>query len=178
MTTAAAATTWNSAAATPTASAVSARPADSSASGTNGSSTISANDFLTLLVTELQNQDPTSASDPNQYVNQLVSVNSLEQLIQINQTLSTATGQPTGGTSGGTTGQSVSSSAATAAPASGAAPGIGTHQSGSAPSGPPAPLQFGARHFPVAVSGGNLGTPGTNPAAQRVAQALSGRTHI
>lgn len=59
--------------------------------------TITANDFLTLLVTEIQNQDPTSQTDPMQYITQLVGVNSLEELVQINQTLSTATGvTPTG----------------------------------------------------------------------------------
>jgi hypothetical protein len=65
-----------------------ARPADTPASAisSGSNSTISSNDFLTLLVTEMKNQDPTSATDPNQYVNQLVSVNSLEQLIEINQT--------------------------------------------------------------------------------------------
>jgi flagellar basal-body rod modification protein FlgD len=69
-----------------------ARPADTPASAisSGSNSTISSNDFLTLLVTEMKNQDPTSATDPNQYVNQLVSVNSLEQLIEINQTLSGA----------------------------------------------------------------------------------------
>jgi hypothetical protein len=40
-----------------------------------------------LLVTELQNQDPTADTDPNEYVDQLVQVNSLQQLIQMNQTL-------------------------------------------------------------------------------------------
>ena len=61
----------------------------SSSDGSSGdSSTISANDFLTLLVTEMQNQDPTADTDPNEYINQLVQVNSLEQLIDINQTLS------------------------------------------------------------------------------------------
>lgn len=49
---------------------------------------ITANDFLTLLVTEIQNQDPTTQTDPMQYITQLVGVNSLEQLVQINQTLS------------------------------------------------------------------------------------------
>lgn len=48
---------------------------------------VSANDFLQLLVTELKNQDPTANTDPNEYINQLVQVNSLEQLIQINQDL-------------------------------------------------------------------------------------------
>jgi flagellar basal-body rod modification protein FlgD len=75
------------------------------ASGTGGTSTtggssqasITANDFLTLLVTEIQNQDPTTQTDPMQYITQLVGVNSLEQLVQINQTLTTATGvAPTG----------------------------------------------------------------------------------
>src|SRR6201996_3908788 len=68
-------------------------PAAGSAGSSNtNSATISANDFLTLLVTEMQNQDPTAATDPNEYINQLVNVNSLEQLISINQTLSTALG--------------------------------------------------------------------------------------
>src|SRR5205814_9488334 len=53
------------------------------------SATITANDFLTLLVTEMKNQDPTANTDPNEYINQLVQVNSLQQLISINQTLST-----------------------------------------------------------------------------------------
>ena len=38
-------------------------------------------------MTEMKNQDPTATTDPNQYINQLVQVNSLEQLIQINQDL-------------------------------------------------------------------------------------------
>lgn len=51
-------------------------------------STITANDFLTLLVTQMKNQDPTSPTDPSQYMQQLVGVNSLQQLININQQLS------------------------------------------------------------------------------------------
>jgi len=68
------------------------------ASGSPNQATITANDFLTLLVTEIQNQDPTTQTDPMQYITQLVGVNSLEQLVQINQTLTTATGSvtPTG----------------------------------------------------------------------------------
>lgn len=79
---------------------VSAAASSSSGSaGTTGSSTdqatITANDFLTLLVTEIQNQDPTTQTDPMQYITQLVGVNSLEQLVQINQTLTTANGSAT-----------------------------------------------------------------------------------
>lgn len=50
-----------------------------------GSSEITSNDFLTLLVSELKNQDPTQPTDPNAYIQQLVGVNSLQQLIQINK---------------------------------------------------------------------------------------------
>lgn len=59
----------------------------SSSSSDSNSATITANDFLQLLVTEMKNQDPTSNTDPNEYINQLVGVNSLEQLVQINQDL-------------------------------------------------------------------------------------------
>jgi flagellar basal-body rod modification protein FlgD len=61
----------------------------SSSSSTTDNSTITANDFLSLLVSELKNQDPTQPTDPTQYISQLVGVNSLQQLIQINQSLTT-----------------------------------------------------------------------------------------
>ncbi len=77
--------------ATPMASPATAT-ADTSSTSSSDSATISANDFLTLLVTEMQNQDPTADVDPNEYINQLVNVNSLEQLIDINQNLTTALG--------------------------------------------------------------------------------------
>lgn len=54
--------------------------------------TITSTDFLTLLVTQLKNQDPTQPSDPTQYVSQLVGVNSLEQLIDINKQLTSLGG--------------------------------------------------------------------------------------
>jgi len=71
---------------------VSSAAASGSASNTSSSSStseasITANDFLELLVTEMKNQDPTANTDPNEYINQLVQVNSLQQLIQINQDL-------------------------------------------------------------------------------------------
>lgn len=66
-----------------------------STTATNNS-TITSNDFLTLLVTELKNQDPTQPTDPNAYIQQLVGVNSLQQLIQINQGLGTLEGATTG----------------------------------------------------------------------------------
>jgi flagellar basal-body rod modification protein FlgD len=92
-------------------------PADSTTQSSSGNSdsnsaTITANDFLQLLVTEMQNQDPTADTDPNQYINQLVQVNSLEQLISINQDLSGLSSSSPGGTGDAVSaGQSQSSTA-------------------------------------------------------------------
>ena len=69
-------------------------------SSSQDNSMITANDFLTLLVTELKNQDPTANTDPNAYVDQLVQVNSLQQLIQINQNTVAPTSSTTPPTSG------------------------------------------------------------------------------
>lgn len=117
---------------------------------TNGSSdgsdtstaTVTANDFLKLLVTEMQNQDPTANTDPNEYINQLVQVNSLEQLIAINQDLSWVSSAEGGSGSGGTSGHVASS------PASGVSAAV-----------------------PTAVSG-NLSATDTGGSASRVAQAM------
>lgn len=48
--------------------------------------------FLNLLTQELQNQDPTSPMDSSAMVGQMISLNSLSQLIGINQTLSSVSG--------------------------------------------------------------------------------------
>ena len=76
--------------------AVQATPKDTSTNGTTGNSSnaadnsdITSDDFLTLLVSELKNQDPTQPTDPNQYITQLAQVNSLQQLISINQGIGT-----------------------------------------------------------------------------------------
>ncbi|MGA8731841.1 MAG: flagellar hook capping FlgD N-terminal domain-containing protein [Terracidiphilus sp.] len=76
-------------------SASAARPT-ANASTTSGtttgtSSTDLQSTFLNLLVTELQNQDPTSPVDPTEMVSQMVSLNQLDQLISINQTLGNLT---------------------------------------------------------------------------------------
>ncbi len=41
--------------------------------------------FLTLLVSQLQNQDPLDPTDSNQFVSQLTAYSQLEQLIGIHQ---------------------------------------------------------------------------------------------
>jgi flagellar basal-body rod modification protein FlgD len=190
------------------ANAMTAQTTGTSSTGSSGSSsaTISANDFLTLLVTEMQNQDPTADTDPNEYINQLVQVNSLEQLIDINQNLTTALG-----TGGSTSGSSTSQPGATksnltgagpagANPASGAnAPAIAAaHKPGAmsaaraARSGAPRSRATGSTapgsntaaaisQFAQSVSQkrapGNLSVPAAKPAAHRVAHALDGHSH-
>ena len=142
----------------------------SSGSASDEGSTISANDFLTLLVTEMKNQDPTAQTDPNEYINQLVQVNSLEQLIQINQDLSTAVGSTNSGSGGSTSGHAVRAALARLATPSPAEQISGIPQAtGSVSAMPPS----AAHDFP-AVSG-NLSAPLPIPAAQRIANALSGR---
>lgn len=122
--------------------------------------TISANDFLTLLVTEMKNQDPTAQTDPNQYVNQLVQVNSLEQLIEIKENLSSALGSPTADVA------QTKINAAHSASTMGS-PGGGRTESFTGP-GPISPNS-------ISNVSGNLGISRPLPAAHRVAQALSGR---
>ena len=169
-----------------------ATPADSPTSGANGNNstdsstsgdaTISANDFLTLLVTELQNQDPTADTDPNEYINQLVEVNSLEQLISINQTLSTDLGAPASSASGSAPSQTagaIASQTQAAVPGNAGVMQTAVHKAAAAPIAPISALPNSAGNSPGAGAlrtQGNLGVPGVNPAAQRVAHALDGRT--
>jgi flagellar basal-body rod modification protein FlgD len=158
----------------------------SSSGSDSGSATISANDFLELLVTEMQNQDPTDETDPNEYIDQLVDVNSLEQLIDINQTLSGAFGTPSSSGTGDST-PAQTGSATPAGPAS-STPGVSGPSARTVPfnSAPAAPVsgalaafhsdagQAGAAQLPRRVSG-NLSMPAAIPAAQRVAHALDGK---
>jgi flagellar basal-body rod modification protein FlgD len=172
-------------------------PMDSSTSGTSGTSsssnasgdsaTISANDFLTLLVTEMQNQDPPADTDPNEYIDQLVQVNSLEQLIGINQTLSTALGSTSassdteastqvspaafGVTGTNLTGAGVTGVTATSRTAMHRAGVLSVAQSGTTASSAATGQSSAAGRAP-----GNLSVPRTSAAAQRVAHALNGRT--
>lgn len=58
--------------------------------------------FLTLLVSQLQNQDPLSPTDSNQFVSQLTAYSQLEQLIGIHNNTTSLAGAGTAGA--GTTG--------------------------------------------------------------------------
>jgi len=133
--------------------------AAASSSGTSGTSTdsqaaITANDFLTLLVTEMQNQDPTAQTDPNAYVDQLVQINSLEQLIAMNQNLALVLGTVT-----------------SPVPTGGAAPTAGTASVGTASSATQSsmhPTVAGAR-LPQSSVPGDIGA-----ASRSVARSLDG----
>jgi len=57
--------------------------------------------FMQLLITQLQNQDPSSPMDPSTFVTQLVGVNSLDQLTQINQLLQSTLGSSNTTNAGG-----------------------------------------------------------------------------
>lgn len=89
------------------ANSVSAKRNTSSSGGASSSSDSSdlQSMFLNLLVTELQNQDPTQPVDPTDMVGQMISLNELDQLVSINQILSGLGSTPTSGstTSGSTT---------------------------------------------------------------------------
>ncbi len=140
--------------------------AANSSSGTSSNSsddagaTITANDFLSLLVTEMQNQDPTADVDPNSYIDQLVQVNSLEQLISINQNLETVLGTASA--------QGSSSEAS------------GTGASASSPHGKASGVSMAAHHSAPAsapsraASHGNLSVPQATPASRTVAHSLDG----
>lgn len=52
-----------------------------------GTQTLGKDDFLKLLVTQLQNQDPLNPSDPTEFTAQLAQFSSLEQLFSVNASL-------------------------------------------------------------------------------------------
>ena len=132
--------------------AIMATSSDKGGANDDTSASIAANDFLTLLVTEMKNQDPTATTDPNEYVNQLVQVNSLQQLISINETLK--------------------GSLSTTAKAETATSTIGV--TGAANTAKNADSSI-IRHSEVdREAGGNLGLPLKESGASRVATALGG----
>jgi flagellar basal-body rod modification protein FlgD len=88
------------------ASPLTSQTSGSTTSSTSSSSSSSATDplgnestFLTLLVSQLQNQDPLSPTDSNEFVSQLTSFSQLEQLIGINQNTTTLAGDVSGSAS-------------------------------------------------------------------------------
>ena len=68
-----------------TASATTAKPAASTSA--LGSLAGNFQDFLTMLMTQLKHQDPTTPLDPNQFTSELVQFSSVEQQISTNASL-------------------------------------------------------------------------------------------
>ncbi len=62
-------------------------PTQTTSTSNSSSASLDYNSFLQLLVTEMQNQDPTQPMDPTQTVTQLATFSGVEQAIQTNSTL-------------------------------------------------------------------------------------------
>jgi flagellar basal-body rod modification protein FlgD len=113
----------------------------SSGSNTNPapSNELNANSFITLLTTQLQAQDPLNPLDPNQMVDELTTMNSFEQLLQIRQDLDTLVSatQPaqSSGTGANAVAQNGNSNANAIAAAFGAGEGSGTNSAAGSGSG-------------------------------------------
>ncbi|HUO32432.1 MAG TPA: flagellar hook capping FlgD N-terminal domain-containing protein [Bryobacteraceae bacterium] len=77
----------------------------STSSNTSSPDDVSENEFLQLLVAQIQYQDPTNPTDSTAFVTQLAQFSSLEQLISIHTDLDTLAGtsstQNTTSTQGG-----------------------------------------------------------------------------
>ncbi len=73
-------------------------PAQSTLSPSDANQQVSSQQFLTLFITQLQNQDPLSPMDPQQLTAQLAQLSSLEQLTGINTRLDKLTSQESGTT--------------------------------------------------------------------------------
>ncbi len=59
----------------------------STSSSSSTSPTLNYNEFLQLLIAQLQNQDPTSPADPTQFVSELASFSAVEQQVNTNSKL-------------------------------------------------------------------------------------------
>lgn len=62
--------------------------AGAASSAANSKPAVNADAFMTLLIAELKNQDPTQPMDPAQMVSQLATVSQVTQMTQMNATLS------------------------------------------------------------------------------------------
>ena len=80
---------------TPVGSASSAPPATTAPDAAQQQLSGNFSTFLTLLTTQLQNQDPMNPMDSNQFTQQLVEFSQVEQQINTNDNLKTIIGQGT-----------------------------------------------------------------------------------
>lgn len=63
----------------------------SSSTSSSASSTLSMtfDQYIQIMLTQLENQDPTNATDPNQYTQQLITIQNVQQMVQIDEDLQT-----------------------------------------------------------------------------------------
>ena len=86
---------------------------------TANNSSVDQNSFLTLLVNELQNQDPTAPTDETQTLSQLAQFSQLQQIQNLNTTLTTSAGFTNVAQSATLIGKTISTATATNAGTSG-----------------------------------------------------------
>ena len=70
-------------------SATSAATTTSTTPSSSSSLKLGTTDFLKLLMTQLENQNPLDPTDPTEFTSQLATYSSLEQQISMNDTLTT-----------------------------------------------------------------------------------------
>lgn len=139
---------------------------------TSGSSTASGvgSTFLSLLSTELQNQDPTAPVDSTAMVGQMISLNQLDQLISINQTL-TGSSTPTTGLvqPAGTTASDAALSSANGGAASVLSPSVAGAAANQLPFDPNTMMPLGsgnagavAASINPSINGATMGTSSTS----------------
>jgi len=68
---------------TPTATAAAATTAQSSSSSGNPGAVLGQNDFLKLMITQLQDQDPLNPANTNEYISELAQFTQVEQLTNL-----------------------------------------------------------------------------------------------
>jgi flagellar basal-body rod modification protein FlgD len=112
---------------TPTTSAASQSGATQSAGTTAGSTPdVTEGMFLQLLVAQLENQDPTTPTDPTQFVTELAQFSELEQDISISgntQTIATDVGQLAGAAAASSSSANSSGGAAASSSTGASSPG-------------------------------------------------------
>src|SRR6202161_3531672 len=59
------------------------------AAGTTSATTLGGTDFLTLMLAQLKNQNPTSPVDSNEFLSQLASLSEVQGITQLNTSFST-----------------------------------------------------------------------------------------
>lgn len=93
---------------TTTAGTNSATGAATSTSTTSGTNSLSASDFMNLMIQQLQDQDPLDPTDSNQLLGQLSEISTLQSNTQMEQSLTGLTLQQSIGAGGNLIGKTVS----------------------------------------------------------------------